>query len=385
MRKFIILLAVCPLSFVLAQTTTPGLIGQDSTNRVITTGVPFLSITPDSRAAGMGDVGVATSPDANSAFWNAGKLAFIEKDKGFSMSYTPWLAKIINDMYLFHISGFYKLDRVQTFGASMKYFDLGEVTFTSGNNTIIGEYNPREFAIDFTYSRLLTEHLSVGTTLRYIHSNLTGSLITNNQESRPGRSVAADIGIYYIKPIETRNATLTLGANISNVGTKISYSDGINKDFLPTNLRIGGSYQVEVNPLNKFTFAMDLNKLMVPSPGPNARSKPMLSGIFGSFTDARGGFKEEIHEVIIAVGTEYWYNDTFAARMGFFDEAKDKGYRKYATAGVGFRRDRFGIDVAYMVPMNKRENALAETVRFTLHFVTDRRVVQETDTESESN
>ena len=357
----------------LAQTTTPGIIGQDSTNKVITTGVPFLSITPDARAAGMGDVGSATSADANSAYWNPGKLARIDKEKGLALSYTPWLAKIINDMYLFHIGGFYKLNREQTFGASLKYFDLGEVTFTTNNNTVIGEYNPREFALDLTYSRLLTENLSVGTTLRYIHSNLTGSLITNNQESRPGKSVAADIGMYYTKPLSSKNATLALAAVISNIGAKISYSDGINKDFLPTNLRLGGSYTVEVNPLNKFTAAVDINKLMVPSPGPESRSKPMLSGVLGSFTDARGGFNEELHEFIIALGTEYWYNDTFAFRAGYFNEAKDKGYRKYITGGVGFRQDRFGIDVAYMVPVNKRENALAETVRFTIHFLTEAR------------
>ncbi|MFM7194797.1 MAG: type IX secretion system outer membrane channel protein PorV [Bacteroidota bacterium] len=373
MRRVLLLAAALNSLMAMAQNGTPGLIGQDSTSKVITTGVPFLSITPDARAAGMGDVGVATSADAASAFWNAGKLAFIENDKGISMSYTPWLAKIINDMYLFHIGGFYKINREQTIGVSMKYFDLGEVTFTSGNNTIIGEYNPREFAIDATYSRMLTENLSVGTTLRYVHSNLTGSLITNNQESRPGKSVAADLGVYYQKPFESRNATLTMGATITNLGAKISYSDGINKDFLPTNLRVGAAYKIEVNPLNSFAFAMDLNKLMVPSPGPEARTKSMLSGVFGSFGDARGGFKEEVHEVIVAFGAEYWYNKTFALRTGYFNEARDKGYRKYATGGVGFRHDRFGIDVAYMVPMNKRENALAETVRFTLHFLTDTR------------
>ena len=378
MRKFLILTAVFGSLRLFAQNTTvPGVIGQDSQNKVITTGVPFLAITPDSRAAGMGDVGVATSADASSAFWNAGKLAFIEADKGISLSYTPWLAKIINDMYLFNIGSFYKINREQTVGVSMKYFDLGEVTFTSGNNTIIGEYNPREFALDATYSRMLTENLSVGTTLRYIHSNLTGSLITNNQESRPGKSVAADLGVYYQKPFESRNATLTLGATITNLGAKISYSDGVNKDFLPTNLRVGAGYKIEVNPLNSFMFAVDMNKLMVPSPGPDARSKPMLSGVFGSFTDASGGFKEEMHEIMMSFGAEYWYNKIFALRMGYFNEAKDKGYRKYATGGVGFRQNRFGIDVAYMVPMNKRENALAETIRFTLSFLTDTRFREE--------
>lgn len=360
-----------------SQTTTSGIIGQDSTNKVITTGVPFLSITPDARAAGMGDVGGATSADANSAFWNPGKLAFISSDKGLSLSYTPWLAKIINDMYLFHIGGFYRLDREQTFGASLKYFDLGEVTFTTNNNTVIGEYNPREFALDVTYSRLLTENLSVGTSLRYIHSNLTGSLITNNQESRPGKSVAADLGVYYKRPLISRTGELALAAVISNIGAKISYSDGTNRDFLPTNLRLASAYTREINPLSKFTLAMDINKLMVPSPGPDARSMPMLRGVLGSFSDAQGGFSEELSEFIVSIGGEYWYNDIFAFRAGYFNESKDKGYRKYATGGIGFRRDNFGIDVAYMVPVNRRENALAETVRFTIHLLTQSRKNEE--------
>ena len=377
MTRFLTLALLLALLTVRAQTTTTGLIGQDSTNKVITTGVPFLSITPDARAAGMGDVGGATSADANSAFWNPGKLAFIKSDKGLALSYTPWLAKIINDMYLFHIGGFYKLDREQTFGASLKYFDLGEVTFTTNNNTVIGEYNPREFALDVTYSRLLTENLSVGTSLRYIHSNLTGSLITNNQESRPGKSVAADLGVYYTRPVPSKNADLALAAVITNLGAKISYSDGTNKDFLPTNLRLSSSYTTEINPMNKFTVAMDINKLMVPSPGPEARSKPMLNGVLGSFTDARGGLSEEIAEIVVALGGEYWYNETFAFRAGYFNESRDKGYRKYLTGGVGFRRDNFGIDVAYMMPVNGRENALAETVRFTIHLLTETRKNEE--------
>jgi len=373
MRVVTLLCIVLGILKGVAQTTTPGLIGQDSTNKVITTGVPFLSITPDARAAGMGDVGVATRPDANSTYWNAGKLAFVEKDQGLALSYTPWLAKIIDDMYLFHIGGFYKINREQTVGASLKYFDLGEVTFTSQNGTITGIYNPREFAVDITYSRRLTEHLSAGTTLRYIHSNLTGSLITNNQESRPGKSVAADFGVYYVRPFEGSGSELTLGAAISNLGAKISYSDGFNKDFLPTNLRLGSAFRKEIDPMNSITFALDLNKLMVPSPGPDARSKPMLKGVFGSFADAQNGFSEELQEFIISAGAEYWYNDLFALRLGYFDESKEKGYRKYATGGVGFRHNNFGIDIAYMVPMNKRENALAETVRFTIVFLTEKR------------
>jgi hypothetical protein len=343
------------------------LIGQDTTNKVITTAVPFLTITPDARAGGMGDVGVATSADVNSAYWNAGKLAFIDNGLGYGISgsYTPWLGKIINDMYVFYLSGFYKIGRVQTVAASMKYFDLGEIQFKDVNNNDLGRFNPREFAFDVTYSRMLTEELAIGGALRYIYSNLTGALSTGNIDARPGNSVAVDLGIYYTKPFRSSNSSYSLGAAITNLGAKITYSDSNNKDFIPTNLRLGGAYTRELDSQNKLTFALDFNKLMVPSP-PKDNSTPLLSGIFGSFTDAPGGFNEEISEFMISTGTEYWYNDTFAGRLGYFYEALYKGDRQYLTAGVGFRYQKFGIDVAYLVPTNGRENALAETIRFTL-------------------
>lgn len=344
------------------------LIGQDSTNKVITTAVPFLTITPDSRAAGMGDAGVATSPDANSSYWNSAKLAFIDKSYGVSGSYTPWLGKIINDMSVFYLTGFYKITHEQAVSASMKYFDLGEIQFNNGPgvNDFLGRFNPREFAFDVTYSRLLTENFSLGGTLRYIHSNLTGAFSSGGIDARPGNSVAVDVGVYYTKPLVSRNSTLSLGGTITNIGSKISYSDANNKDFIPTNLRLGGAYKTQLDAFNSLTFALDVNKLLVPSPAPGSKNKALLSGIFGSFTDATGGFSEEIHEFSISSGVEYWYNETFAGRLGYFLEAKDKGNRKYLTAGVGAKIQKFGIDVAYLVPTNKRENALAETIRFTI-------------------
>ncbi len=368
MNRLSILITTALLSLALLAKSQPPqgtLIGQDSTNKVITTAVPFLTITPDSRAAGMGDVGVATSADANSGYWNAGKLAFIEHGYGVSASYTPWLGKIINDMSIFYLSGFYKIGREQTVAASMKYFDLGEIQFKDVNNNDLGRFNPREFAFDVTYSRMLTEQLAIGGALRYIHSNLTGALTTGNIDARPGNSVAVDFGIYYTKPLVSNNSTLSLGAAITNLGAKISYSDANNRDFIPTNLRMGAAYKIDVDPKNSFTFGLDLNKLMVPSP-PRTGSEPLLSGILGSFTDATGGFQEEMSEFMISVGTEYWYNNTFAGRLGYFNEAKAKGNRKYFTAGVGFRSQKFGVDVAYLVPVNKQENALAETLRVSL-------------------
>jgi hypothetical protein len=369
-----------------------GVTGSDTTFRVITTAVPFLTISPDARHAALGDAGVATSPDANAVFWNPAKLVFIDKAYGGSVSYTPWLGKITNDMWISYLSGFYKITREQAVAVSFKYFDLGDFYARGDNNQDQGTFRPRELSVDFTYSRLLTENLSVGITGRYIHSNLLGSFNSPTIDSRPGNSAAADIGVYYTKTLKgAKTNTLSLAANISNIGAKLSYSNNDNKDFLPTNLRLGGAYTTEIDPFNSFTFILDLNKLMVPSPpirdsqGNIVKGKDpdrsLLSGMFGSFSDAPDGASEEIKEFIINAGIEYWYNKTFAARVGYFNESKMKGYRKYLTVGLGFRKERFGLDIAYLVPTNKREHPLAETVRFTLLFQIDSLIKEETVTD----
>lgn len=371
---FLVTLVVNTVQQSFAQTggvTTPGqLLGQDN---AITTAVPFLAISPDARHAALGDAGVATSPDANGAYWNAAKLAFIDKAYGGSISYTPWLGKIVNDMSISYLSGFYKINREQTVAIGMKYFDLGDINFRSDSNGDLGTFNPREVAIDLTYSRMLTENFSVGIAGRYIHSNLTGAF--TSPDAQPGNSVAADIGLFYTKTLESaKSSTLSFGANISNIGAKISYTGGENKDFLPTNLRLGSAFTTELDPYNSITFVLDFNKLLVPTPSPNSSSradKSLLSGIFGSFSDAPGGAKEEMQEIMTSAGIEYWYNKTFAGRLGYFNEAKNKGNRKYMTLGVGFRKNKLGIDVAYLVPTNKREHPLAETLRFTLLFQID--------------
>lgn len=343
----------------------PGeLIGQQ---RAITTAVPFIGITPDARHAALGDAGVATSADANAAYWNAGKLVFITGQKyGGSFSYTPWLGKIVNDMWISSLAGFYKITREQAVGVSLKYFDLGEISFRGNANEPLGDFNPKEAAFDATYSRMLTDHFAIGLTGRYIFSNLTGAF--TGPDAQAGNSVAADVGIYYTKPLPggTRGSVLSLGAQISNIGAKISYTDNNNKDFLPTNLRFGGSYLTELDVYNTLTFVLDFNKLMVPSPGSGRDDKSLLSGMFGSFSDAPGGAREEFQEFMISTGVEYWYRHTFAGRVGYFNEHVDKGNRKYLTLGVGFRKNNFGIDVAYIVPTNQREHPLAETLRFTL-------------------
>jgi hypothetical protein len=382
-----LLLFYC-LSDINAQGTTGQIVGQDSSNHVITTAVPFLTITPDSRAAGMGDAGVATSADANSSYWNPGKLVFIDKGGlGFSTSYTPWLARIINDMKLLYLTGFYRLDRNQVFSSSLKYFDMGDINFRDGNNVDLGRYNPREFAFDVTYSRRLTENFGIGGSVRYIRSNLTGAF-SSTTDARAGSSVAVDLGALYTKQFETRNATLSLGGSITNLGSKMTYTSAASKDFIPTNLRIGAAYKTELDPLNSLTFVMDLNKLMVPSVAPGSTTKPMLSGVLGSFTDTN--FAAEIREIDIASGMEYWYNNFFAGRVGYHYESAANGNRKYLTAGIGLRyenptsKDIFGLDMAYMIPTTIGQSALAETIRFTLFYILPVKTAKQTETTTEN-
>lgn len=346
--------------------------GADSTYRPITTATPFLTISPDARQAALGDAGAATSPDANAAYWNPAKFVFIDKKYGGGISWTPWLGKITNDMWISYVSAYYKIKREELVAFGFKYFDMGEFYARGQNGENEGTFNPREFSLDLTYSRLLTENFSVGLTGRYIHSNLLGSYNGSSIiDSKPGNSVAVDLGVFYKKELKgAKTNSLALAAVISNIGAKISYSDEDNKQFLPTNLRVGSAYTIELDPFNAFTFTLDFNKLLVPSPDEdrNIPDKSLLEGMFGSFSDAPDGFSEEIKEIIINTGIEYWYRQTFAGRIGYFSESKEKGNRKYMTLGVGFRKERFGIDVAYLVPTNKKEHPLAETVRFSLLF-----------------
>src|SRR5688572_12668806 len=305
------------------------LLGQEE---AITTAVPFLAISPDARHAALGDAGVATSPDANSAYWNAGKLVFNQNKYGGSVSYTPWLGKIVNDMSITYVTGFYKISREQAVAVALKYFDMGDVTFRTGPNIsqVTGEYNPRDFSFDATYSRQLTDNLGIGLSGRYIYSNLTGTSATI--DAKPGKSVAADIGVYYTKELKwNRLSTLSLGATITNIGAKLTYTDTNNEDFLPTNLRLGTALTTELDPYNTITFVLDFNKLMVPSPplrdstgriiagrDPN---RSLLNAMFSSFSDAPNGAEEEFQEVMTSIGVEYWYNKMFAARLGYFNEA----------------------------------------------------------------
>ena len=367
------------------------LLGQVNT---ITTAVPFLLIGPDSRAGGMGDYGVATSPDPNSIHWNAAKLAFSDKKAGFAVSYTPWLRALVNDINLAHLSGYKKISDGQAIGGSLRYFSLGNIDFTNENAEKTGSFNPNEWALDLAYSRKLGENFSGGLALRYIYSNLTGGIaIANNTiQTRPGTSVAADLSAYYTKEIQVSNkdAKLSFGINLSNLGSKISYTDTKSKDFIPTNFRMGGNLELKLDDYNTISWGMDINKLLVPTPpvylktptgqdsldqdgrkiiqyGKDPTTISPANALFTSWTDAPAGFREELKEFIWCTGMEYWYDKQFAIRGGYFHEASTKGNRQYFTVGAGLRYNVFGLDFAYLIPTQQR-NPLENTLRFTLIF-----------------
>lgn len=357
----------------------------------ITTAVPFLIISPDARAGALGDAGVSSTPDANSLHWNPAKYAFIKKDMGFSVSYSPWLRALVNDINLAYLSGYKKFGKDQAIAGSLLYFSLGDITFTDIVGNTIGQFKPSEFAVDLCYSRKLSDNFSGGISLRYIHSNLTGGYFVGGAESHPGNSVATDVSTYYEKDFDMGQtpAKLALGLNISNIGAKISYTETTERDFIPINLRFGPSVTMDIDDYNQISVMLDINKLLVPSPpvyqtdsdglpvvDPNgdyvilAGKDPrvgVVSGMFQSFGDAPGGFKEEMREFSLATGIEYWYDKQFAIRAGFFYEDKTKGNRKFFTLGAGLKYNVFGLDFAYLIPIEQR-NPLENTLRFTLLF-----------------
>jgi hypothetical protein len=352
--------------------------GQDCDKlRAITTAVPILTVSPDARSAAMGDAGVAISPDANAPHWNPAKLGFVPNDIGIGLSYSPWLRNIVNDMYLAYGSGYKKINENSAFAISFLYFNLGSIQLTDNLGNPLQDFRPKEYTFDASYGQKLSENLSLGIGGRFIHSNLaSGVSVTGangTSEAKAGNSVAADLGIYYTKDltISGRNYNLALGGNISNLGAKISYTTPDQKDFIPTNLRLGTAFTMELDPYNKVTLAIDGNKLLVPSPQLNdslnaiARQKGVLNGVFSSFTDAPDGFSEEISEINLSTGIEYWYDNIFAARIGYFYEDPNKGNRQYFSMGLGLRYQKIGIDAAYLIP-NNQNNPLAQTIRFSL-------------------
>ncbi len=351
---------------------------------VINTAVPFLGITPDSRAAGMGDAGVGTSPDINAQHWNLAKYAFMESDMGISLSYSPWLRALINDINLAYLAGYMRLDEFQTLSASLRYFTLGDIIFYDEYATLTGQQKPNEFAIDFGYTRLLSDFFSGGVAIRYVRSDLTAGQLVGGVESRAGNTYAADIAFYYRNEFLVNRQTnvFSAGINIQNIGDKISYSEGVVKDFIPTNMKLGAAYTMQLDDYNSFAFTLEANKLLVPTPlnqtdddidGPVnpgigvSQDISVIGGVFQSFSDAPGGFREELQEVNISAGVEYTFNQQFALRAGYFHEHENKGNRKFLTAGAGLKMNVFALDFAYLLPM-VRNHPLENTLRFTLSF-----------------
>lgn len=357
----------------------------DGRTNAINTAVPFLRISPDARSAAMGDVGIALSPDANAVFWNLSKLAFAKEPTGVSLTYTPWLRQMASDVFLGNISAYKQLDETQTVGASLRYFDMGSIKLTNFQGESQGNAHPREFSLDAGYTRKLADHWSAGVAFRYIYSNLTSGVKEDGVTYKAGNAVAGDFSVSYLKDADYdggRSGTWSFGATLTNLGTKISYSkDQDNKYFIPSNLGIGGAYTYHLNDdKHRLTMAVDVNKLLVPTPDatdeddngiPDYREKSVVGGIFSSFGDAPGGFKEEFHELMYSAGVEYWYENLFAVRAGYFNEYKTKGDRKYVTVGVGLRYNSLGMDFSYLIPSGSgvQRNPLSNTVRLTLSVI----------------
>lgn len=384
---FVMISVLCSNVYSYSQTLTTG---QETKYNPISTAVPFLTITPDSRHGAMGDVGVATSPDANAQYLNPSKYAFTSGKYGFSVSYTPWLRQLVSDINLAYLAGYYRIDNNQVIGSSLRYFSMGDITLTGADQSNMGTVSPSEFALDFSYSRKLSDRLSGGVALRYIRSDLSGGIggsgVAGNSYTA-GNAFSTDVSFYYNNTWGGTGSSKSIaaGINFSNIGSKISYDQGSNKEFLPANMRLGTTFTTDIDEYNSFSISVDVNKLLVPTPTSqiatsddgsiivlpdNTSNKSVISAVFGSFTDAPGGFKEEMQEFTISTGAEYWYNKQFALRAGYFSEAQNKGNREYFTAGVGVKMNIAAIDFSYVIPV-QQNNPLANTIRFSLLFDVD--------------
>lgn len=350
---------------------------------VVTTAVPFLRISPDARAGGMGDAGIATLPDASSIFWNLSKIPFAKSKSAVSLTYTPWLKALdLNDVYLVSASGYHQLDEVQAISASVRYFSLGNIQFTDNSGNPLQQYRPREFSVDAGYSRKLSEVLGVGIALRYINSSLANGT-SGGATYKPGSAVAGDLSLFYDGSESGDESGVNFGVTLSNLGSKIAYtSDASEKDYIPANLGLGVAYvNAFADEVSKLTLALDVNKLLVPTPPAlgdedaleTYRNKSVVSSWFSSFGDAPGGFKEELKEFTLSVGGEFSYNDQFLFRAGYFYEAPTKGDRQYFTVGAGLNYNMFGINFSYLIPSGSgvNRNPLSNTLRFSLLFNLD--------------
>lgn len=352
----------------------------------INTSVTSQSIAPDARAAGMGDVGVATDPDVVSQYWNPAKYPFTISRAGVALNYTPWLRQLVSDMDLAYLAGYYRIGDYSAISGSLRYFSLGEVyTSSSMDGGADMTINPYEMSVDLGYSLMLSETFSLGAAVRWIYSDLTYDY---TEDTSPGSAFAADLSLYYQNYLNlgSRECQLGLGMNISNIGSKINFGGSDNSEFIPTNLRLGASLMIPIDEYNRFTIAADANKLLVPTYPKQEEGESLedyqqrvqkdyydvssISGIFKSFGDAPRGFEEELEEILWSVGAEYVYHDQFAVRAGYHHESETKGNRKYFTVGAGFRMSVFSLDAGYVIATAK-SNPLDQTLRFTLSFDMD--------------
>lgn len=379
-KRFIVsILSLCFSGAVMAQ----------AEYNVIPISVQMLNIAPEARGTAMGDAGVASTPDISSQHWNPAKYAFMDSKAGASMSITPWLRQLINDINLFYAVGYYKLDQRNTVSASLRYFSLGDLVFYDEEGYEQGTAKPNEFAIDAAYSIKLADYISGGVALRFIHSDLGYQNL--DDEGTAGNAFAADLSFYFKKKIsiDRNRADVMAGINISNLGTKVSYDDGVTNEYLPANLRVGAGFWYEMDRYNKIGATVDFNKLLVPTPDyrgvqTDENGDPVdtyekkqayyddavIGSIFKSFGDAPGGGKEELQEIDICGGIEYIYNDMVSARLGYHYNHENKGNLKYATAGLGLKYQMFNIDASYVFTVGQANSnsALANTIRITLGF-----------------
>ena len=410
-----LLLAVVLASLSLIALAQPnggsGVTDEDLQLNTITTALPFMSITPDSRAGGMGDAGTALSPSSSSVYWNTSILSFSDQTSEVSLSYTPWLRQLTNDIHLSYLSGYYKINKSHTIGGALRYFSLGEITFTDASGNVIRDDKPSEFEITGAYAFRLSNKLSLGINGKFAYSNLTGGLTVGGVNTKPGVVGAADLSFTYYNDdakIGNLDGVYTFATTINNIGNKVAYSELDTRDFIPMNLKIGNSFLANFDAYNKVTFSLDLQKLLVPTPpsyyfdgqdyimtsGLNP-DVGVINGMIQSFYDAPGNvvvddddvpiadadgnyevvkgtrFREELSEINIAFGTEWWYNDVFAVRGGVFFESKNKGNRQFMNLGASLKYNMFAIDFSYLASLNGRQSPLANTLRFTVRLYLD--------------
>jgi len=362
-----------------------------SSINAITTAVPFLMISPDSKQGAMGDVGAATDPDVNSIFWNGSKLAFTDKKFGIGATVTPWLRQLVPDINMSYLSGYVRINSKQVVGGSLRYFSLGNIDLTNSQGVQTGSYKPNEYAIDLAFSQKLSKYFSLGVATRFINSGIS-RVYYNGGSGNAASTFAADLSAYYKSDkfkLGDKKAVATAGLAITNMGAKIRYSN--DENFIPTNMRLGAGLKTDIDNYNTFSVYLDFNKLLVPTPpvyvtdsagnivtspvdGKKEISKgkdpnvPVVKGMLQSFNDAPGGIKEELQEINQSIGVEYCYDNTFAVRAGFFHESRNKGARQYFTMGMGFHFKVITVDGSYLIPAGSVNNPLQRTWRISLSF-----------------